>query len=142
VRGATQLEVDERDHLLERTSEMVAAVLDRNGLSRDQLISIIFTATPDLTSEFPAYAARLSGITDVPLLCARELDVEGAMPRVVRLLAHVDTELARSQVQHVYLHGARALRTDLRHDDPTEPLPRSPGPTSNQAPEPSGPAQA
>lgn len=118
VRGATQLEVDERSHLLERTSELVAAVLDRNGMDQEHLISVIFTATPDLVSEFPAYAARLIGITDVPLLCARELDVAGAMPRVVRLLAHAETDLARDEVQHVYLHGARALRTDLRHDDP------------------------
>jgi len=119
VRGATQLEVDERGHLLERTRELVQSVLDRNGLTQDHLISVIFTATPDLVSEFPAYAARLIGITDVPLLCARELDVAGAMPRVVRLLAHVETDLGRSEVQHVYLHGARALRTDLRHDDPS-----------------------
>ncbi len=120
VRGATQLEVDDRDHLLDRTSELVQAVLDRNRLDQEQLISVVFTATPDLTSEFPAYAARLIGITDVPLLCARELDVAGAMPRVVRLLAHVETGLARGEIQHVYLHGARALRTDLRHDDPSE----------------------
>lgn len=120
VRGATQLDLDDRDHLLDRTSEMVQAVLDRNQLDQHQLISIIFTATPDLTSEFPAYAARLIGITDVPLLCARELDVAGAMPRVVRLLAHVETDLPREEIQHVYLHGARALRTDLRHDDPPE----------------------
>lgn len=124
VRGATQLDLDDRDHLLDRTSEMVQAVLDRNQLDQDQLISVIFTATPDLTSEFPAYAARLIGITDVPLLCARELDVAGAMPRVVRLLAHVETDLARGEIQHVYLHGARALRTDLRHDDPPETSPR------------------
>jgi chorismate mutase len=77
----------------------------------------VFTATPDLTSEFPAYAARRLGITDVPLLCARELDVKDAMPRVVRLLAHVETDLSRTDLRHVYLHGARALRTDLRHDE-------------------------
>jgi chorismate mutase len=118
IRGATQLEVDEREHLLDRTAELVRGVLDRNGLTSDDLVSVVFTATPDLTSEFPAYAARLIGITDVPLLCAREIDVAGAMPRVVRLLAHVETDLARADVQHVYLHGARALRTDLRHDDP------------------------
>jgi chorismate mutase len=121
VRGATQLDVDERTHLLERTSELVQAVLERNGVGQQHLISVIFTATPDLVSEFPAYAARLIGITDVPLLCARELDVAGAMPRVVRLLAHLDTDLPRDEVQHVYLHGARALRTDLRHDDPAQP---------------------
>ena len=114
IRGATQLEHDEREHLLDRTSEMLRAVLERNGLTEAQLISIVFTATPDLTSEFPAYAARKLGITDVPLLCAREIDVQDAMPRVVRLLAHADTDLGRSDIQHVYLHGARALRTDLR----------------------------
>jgi chorismate mutase len=117
VRGATQLEVDEREHLLERTAELVRAVLDRNGIAADDLISIVFTATPDLTSEFPAYAARSIGITDVPLLCARELDVADAMPRVVRLLAHVQTDLRRADVRHVYLHGARALRIDLPHDE-------------------------
>lgn len=117
IRGATQLDMDEREHLLDRTSEMVRAVLERNGLTQGQLISIVFTATPDLTSEFPAYAARRLGITDVPLLCARELDVKDAMPRVVRLLAHVETDLSRSDLRHVYLHGARALRTDLRHDE-------------------------
>ncbi len=118
MRGATQLEVDERAHLLERTSELVQAVLDRNSLTQEHLISVVFTATPDLVSDFPAYAARLIGITDVPLLCAREIDVAGAMPRVVRLLAHIESDMPRGQVQHVYLHGARALRTDLRHDDP------------------------
>jgi len=118
VRGATQLDVDERAHLLERTSELVQSVLDRNTLTQEHLISVVFTAPPDLVCEFPAYAARLIGITDVPLLCAREIDVTGAMPRVVRLLAHVECDLARDDVQHVYLHGARALRTDLRHDDP------------------------
>lgn len=118
VRGATQLDVDEREHLLERTSELVQVVLDRNELTQEHLISVIFTATPDLVADFPAYAARLIGITDVPLLCAREIDVAGAMPRVVRLLAHIETHLSRDGIQHVYLHGARALRTDLRHDDP------------------------
>lgn len=118
MRGATQLEVDEREHLLARTSELVQGVLDRNGLTQGHLISVIFTATPDLVSEFPAYAARLIGITDVPLLCAREIDVAGAMPRVVRLLAHIETDLSRAEIAHVYLHGARALRTDLRHGDP------------------------
>ena len=121
MRGATQLDRDERDHLLDRTSEMVQLLLDRNGLTEHDLISIVFTATPDLVSDFPAYAVRQIGITDVPLLCAREIDVAGAMPRVIRVLAHVDTDLTREDIQHVYLHGARQLRTDLRHDDPGAP---------------------
>ncbi|REF38046.1 chorismate mutase [Thermasporomyces composti] len=115
VRGATQLEVDEREHLLERVAELVREVLRRNALTNDDLISIIFTATADVRSEFPAYAARLMGMTDVPLLCARELEIEGSMPRVVRLLAHVETDLTRDQITHVYLHGAAALRRDLTH---------------------------
>lgn len=115
VRGATQLDVDEREHLLERVAELVKEVLHSNGLSDDDLISAIFTATPDIHSEFPAYAARLMGMSDVPLMCAQELDIAGAMPRVIRLMAHVETELRRDQVTHVYLHGAAGLRRDLTH---------------------------
>lgn len=113
IRGATQLELDERDHLLDRVSELVTTLLEDNGLEADDLISIVFTATPDVCSEFPAYAARQLGLVDVPLLCARELDVAGAMPLVIRLLAHVETSLPRSDVTHVYLHGAAQLRRDL-----------------------------
>jgi len=113
VRGATQVDADDRDQVLEATTELLTEVLHRNALSNDDLISVVFTATPDLHSEFPAYAARQMGITDVPLLCAAEIDVPGAMPRVLRLLAHVDTELPRKQIRHVYLRGAAALRTDL-----------------------------
>jgi chorismate mutase len=116
VRGATQLDVDEREHLLERVAEMVRAVIDRNHLAADDLISVMFTSTPDVLSEFPAYAARAIGITDVPLLCAQEIDVPGAMPRVIRMLAHVETPMPRDAVHHVYLHGAAELRTDLRRD--------------------------
>jgi len=113
VRGATQVDRNERDDVLEATAELVRAVLERNALSPADLISVIFTATPDLTADFPAYAARALGITDVPFLCATEIDGPGAMPRVVRLLAHVDTDLGRDDVRHVYLRGAAALRTDL-----------------------------
>lgn len=113
VRGATQVDRDDRDVLLAAASELVTAVLERNRIEPGDLISVIFTATPDLTSDFPAYAARTLGITDVPLLCATEIDVPGAMPRVLRLLAHFETELARGDVRHVYLHGAAGLRTDL-----------------------------
>jgi chorismate mutase len=113
VRGATQVDADDRDQVLAATSELLAEVLGRNGLTGDDLISVVFTATPDLHSEFPAYAARQMGITDVPLLCAAEIDVPGALPRVLRLLAHVETERARADLRHVYLRGAAALRTDL-----------------------------
>lgn len=113
VRGATQLETDVREHMLERVAEMVTDVMTSNGLGVDDFISIFFTATSDLTSEFPAYAARRLGFDDVPLICARELEIGGSMPRVVRMLAHVETDLSRSEVTHVYLHGAANLRRDL-----------------------------
>lgn len=113
IRGAIQIDGDERDQILEGASELVHELLRRNELSNDDLISIVFTATPDLTAEFPAYAARLMGMTDVPLLCATEIAVPGAMPRVLRLLAHVETQRPRAELAHPYLRGAAALRRDL-----------------------------
>ena len=113
VRGATQLDHDVREHMLERVAEMVRDVMEANGLEVDDFISIIFTATADLVSEFPAYAARQLGFSDVPLLCTRELEIERSMPRVVRMMAHVETDLPRADLTHVYLHGAAALRRDL-----------------------------
>jgi chorismate mutase len=115
VRGATQLEGDDRDHLLDRVAEMVLDVMESNNLAVDDFISVIFTSTSDLVSEFPAYAARQLGFGEVPLICARELEIEGSMPRVVRMLAHVESELPKAEVTHCYLHGAAALRRDLTH---------------------------
>ena len=113
VRGATQLDDDVREHMLDRVAEMVLDSMSANGLEVDDFISVIFTATSDLVSEFPAYAARQLGFGEVPLLCARELEIERSMPRVVRMLAHVESDLPRADITHVYLHGAAALRTDL-----------------------------
>ena len=113
IRGATQLEVDEREHLLERSAELVKAVLEANDLENEDLISILFTVTPDLHSEFPAVAGRQIGLTDLPLMCMQEIDVPHALPRVVRLMVHTETSRSREKVQHVYLHGAVALRPDL-----------------------------
>jgi chorismate mutase len=113
VRGATQLDEDVREHMLDRVAEMVLDSMSANGLEVDDFISVIFTATSDLVSEFPAYAARQLGFGEVPLLCARELEIERSMPRVVRMLAHVETDLPRADITHVYLHGAAALRSDL-----------------------------
>jgi chorismate mutase len=113
LRGAIQVDADTRDAILEATTELLLAVLDRNAVTSEDLISVVFTATPDLRSEFPAYAARQLGMTDVPLLCASEIDVPGAMPRVLRLLAHVETARQRAELRHVYLRGAAQLRTDL-----------------------------
>lgn len=113
IRGAIQLDVDEREHVLSSTRELVSAVLEANALKKNDVISIMFTATPDVRSEFPAVAARDLGLGDVPLMCAQELDVAGAMPMVIRLMAHVNTTLSRDQITHVYLRGAAALRRDL-----------------------------
>ncbi len=113
VRGATQLDVDERENLLTSVAELLTEILTRNELGTDALISMVLTATPDLRSEFPALAARQLGIGDVPLLCAQELDVEGAMPRVVRVLVHAELDRPRADLRHVYLRGAAALRLDL-----------------------------
>jgi chorismate mutase len=113
LRGAIQVDADTRDAILEATTVLLLAVLDRNAVTAEDLISVVFTATPDLRSEFPAYAARQLGMTDVPLLCASEIDVPGAMPRVLRLLAHVETARPRAELRHVYLRGAAQLRTDL-----------------------------
>src|SRR5205085_8329674 len=101
-------------------TEMISAVLERNQLTAADLVSIVFTATQDLDAAFPANAARQLGLTEVPLLCATEMDVPGALPRVLRLLAHAQTDRPRAAIQHVYLRGAVALRTDLPHD-PTTP---------------------
>lgn len=113
IRGAIQLDADEREHVLSSTRELVSSVLGANSLTKDDVISIMFTATHDVRSEFPAVAARELGLGDVPLMCAQELEIAGAMPRVIRLMAHVNTVLTRDQITHVYLRGATALRRDL-----------------------------
>jgi chorismate mutase len=113
VRGAIQVAANDRLAILDGTSELVTEVMGRNQLTPDDVISVLFTATPDLTAEFPALAARGLGFQEVPLLCCTEIDVPTALPRVVRLLMHVDTAMTRSAVQHVYLRGATALRVDI-----------------------------
>src|SRR5690606_35807069 len=113
IRGAIQVEANEREAILAGVTELVTAVMERNRLTTDDVISVIFTATPDLNAEFPALAARKLGFHDVPLICATEIDVPGALPRVVRLMAHVDVDRPREEIQHVYLRGAVALRLDI-----------------------------
>jgi chorismate mutase len=95
------------------TGRLLASLLERNGVDHDDLISILFTVTDDLRSAFPAEAARQMGMGDVPLLCAREIPVAGAMPAVVRVLMHFHSERALDEVIHVYLDGAEKLRDDL-----------------------------
>jgi chorismate mutase len=113
IRGATQLDSDDRDHLLVSVEELIREILEQNDIDTDKLVSMILTATPDLHSEFPALAARQLGIGDVPLLCAQEIDVAGAMPRVIRVMVHIESDLPRGEIRHVYLRGAAALRRDL-----------------------------
>jgi chorismate mutase len=113
IRGATTLEVDERRHLHERTIELVRAMLNENGLTAEDLVSVVFTATPDISSDFPAAAARALDLGDVPLLCAVEMGVEGALGRVIRVMAHANLDVPRNEVKHVYLHDAVSLRRDL-----------------------------
>jgi chorismate mutase len=113
IRGAVQVDVDDRDAILDGTTELVTALMTRNELTPDDVISVLFTVTPDLTTEFPALAARKIGFHAVPMMCATEIPVTGALPRVVRLMAHVETERPRARIQHVYLRGATALRLDI-----------------------------
>jgi len=113
MRGATQLRADDRAEMVEAVIELLTELLARNSATTDDLVSVIFTSTSDLHTEFPAAAARTMGIGDVPLLCAQELHINGALPRVVRVMAHFETDLARRNVAHVYLRGAEILRQDL-----------------------------
>jgi chorismate mutase len=112
-RGATQLAVDTKVEMREAVVELLAEILSANSISHDDLISILFTATPDLQSDFPAAGVRELGLTDLPLICAQELDVAGALPRTIRLLVHANSSLSRSEVTHKYLRGAAVLRPDL-----------------------------
>jgi chorismate mutase len=113
LRGATTCDQNSRDEIDAKTQELVHQMLERNGVEHEDIVSIIFTATDDLTAQFPATAARALGLGDVPLICARELGVEGGMPQTIRVLMHLYSERSRRELHHVYLEGARSLRDDL-----------------------------
>ena len=113
LRGATTIDEDTPEDIDERVLALFEALFDRNDLQHDDLISVILTATPDIHSQFPATSARKFGLGDVPLLCAQELDIEGGMPLCIRVLMHLNTELDRAELHHVYLESARSLRDDL-----------------------------
>jgi chorismate mutase len=113
ARGAIVVPGDGADLLLSSTERLLREMLERNGVETEDLVSILFTATDDLRAAFPAEAARRMGMGVVPLLCAREIPVEGAMPSVVRVLMHFHSERSLADVVHVYLDGAEALRDDL-----------------------------
>ena len=112
LRGATTVERNDPEAILDGTEELVREVMQRNDLHPDDMVSCIFTCTNDLDAEFPAVAARRLGLNGVPLLCAREIDVPGALPRVIRLLLHYYGG-EDAEARHVYLHGAKTLRRDL-----------------------------
>jgi len=113
VRGATTIERDTREDVVERVTELLSSMCHRNGLSETDIVSILFTATDDVHSVFPATAARDFGFAEVPLMCARELDITGATPLCIRILVTARTRRRQSEVTHVYLHGATNLRSDL-----------------------------
>lgn len=112
LRGATTVSENDADAILDATEELVRAIIERNALTPDDMVSCIFTATDDLDAEFPAVAARGLGLHSVPLLCAREMAVPGSMPRVIRLMLHAYAP-AEKRPAHVYLREAIALRRDL-----------------------------
>jgi chorismate mutase len=113
VRGATTVDEDTPAAITERVVALLTQILERNGLVEDDIISILFTATEDIVSTFPATAARSMGLGAVPLICARELAVSGAVPHCIRVMLHVDTERPRETIHHVYLEDAQGLRDDL-----------------------------
>lgn len=113
LRGATTCDDDSKSEIDAKTQHLVREMLARNGIAHDDLVSIIFTATDDLTSEFPATAARALGLGDIPLLCARELGISHGMKRCIRVLMHFYGDQDRASLHHVYLEHARALRDDL-----------------------------
>ena len=113
LRGATTVDTDTREQVTERVVALLGEMLERNSISHDDVVSVIFTATDDIHSMFPASAARTIGFGDIPLICARELDIEGGTPHCIRVLMHLTTSLGRDELHHVYLEGARNLRDDL-----------------------------
>jgi chorismate mutase len=113
LRGATTVEADTVAQVTERSQELMRELMTRNGLVEDDIVSALFTTTADVTSIFPATAIREIGFGAVPLLCAAEIPVPGAMPQCIRVLLHVYTTRARNEMHHVYLHGAQGLRDDL-----------------------------
>ena len=113
LRGATTVDDDTAEQVHERVIELLETLFERNGLDHDALVSIVFTATDDIHAAFPAAAARAYGLGDVPLLCARELDIVGGTPRCIRVLVHLESDVPRRDLHHVYLHGAVHLRDDL-----------------------------
>ena len=113
IRGATQIDRDDPALMQEAVVELMNEVIRANGLSIENLISVIFTVTSDINSDFPAASARAMGLGDVPLLCSTEIPVPGSLPRTIRVLVHCETDRTQRQIAHVYLRGTSVLRKDL-----------------------------
>ncbi|MDH3295322.1 MAG: chorismate mutase [Acidimicrobiia bacterium] len=122
LRGAITVDHDSADEVKKRAGELITALLARNGLTEDALISVFFTATDDITSVAPAAGIRELGMLDVPLLCVGEMATDGTLPLCIRLMAHVETDRPRSQMRHVFLRGAAVLRPDLVDGDEDDDL--------------------
>jgi len=113
IRGATQVEANTAEAITSATQELLLEILKVNGITSEEVISVLFTSSPDLDATFPAAAARSVGFEDTPLICAVEIDVPGALSRTVRVMAHVESDLTKSEIAHIYLHGAKSLRRDI-----------------------------
>jgi len=113
IRGAITVPENTKDAILEGTRELLNEIINRNNIKQDDIISIIFSMTNDLNAVFPAVAARELGLTDVPLMCSNELDVPGSLKSCIRVLLHLNTDKANSEMKHVYLRNAVVLRPDL-----------------------------
>ena len=113
LRGATTVDADTAEQITERVVDLINELFSRNGLAHDDVISILFTATDDIHAMFPAFPARKAGLGDIPLICARELDIVGGTPMCIRVMLHVATDKPRDQLHHVYLEGAKGLNDDL-----------------------------
>jgi chorismate mutase len=118
VRGATTVELNDREEILTATRQLLALMVRRNSIDKQDVASAIFTTTPDLDAEFPALAARQLGWLEVPLLCSHELCVPGSLPRCIRVLVHWNTERAQNEIEHIYVRDAVRLRPDLSNLPP------------------------
>ena len=112
VRGATTVDTTDKESVLRATRELLALIIRVNNIESEDVASVWFTTTTDITSVFPAMAARQLGWLDVPLMCSHEMTVDGALQKCVRVLMHWNTATPQSEIQHVYLREARALRPD------------------------------
>lgn len=118
IRGATTCDEDTSGEVSKVTQELLSEIINRNSLELENIVSVLFTATKDIHSEFPATAARsLNGFSEIPVMCAQEIDVTGSMPMCIRIMMHVDATKSRKDIKHVFLGNAKNLRKDLAQDN-------------------------